>query len=52
MSNISQSYSFEEQLLDQGSGLLGMVEDRNAILKAMWRQDVFQDFLLSEKLQS
>ena len=52
MSNISQSYSFEEQLLDQGSGLLGMVEDRNAILKAMWRQDVFQDFLLAEKLQS
>ena len=52
MSNISQSYSFEEQLLDQGSGLLGMVDDRNAMLKAMWRQDVFQDFLLAEKLQS
>ena len=52
MSNISEAYPFEEQLLDQGSGLLGMVDDRNAMLKAMWRQDVFQDFLLAEKLQS
>ena len=52
MSNISEAYPFEEQLLDQGSGLLGLVENRNAVLKAMWRQDVFQDFLLAEKLQS
>ena len=52
MSNISEAYPFEEQLLDQGSGLLGMVDDRNAMLKAMLRQDVFQDFLLAEKLQS
>ena len=52
MSNISEAYPFEEQLLDQGSGLLGMVDNRNAMLKAMWRQDVFQDFLLAEKLQS
>ena len=52
MSNISEAYPFEEQLLDQGSGLLDLVENRNAVLKAMWRQDVFQDFLLAEKLQS
>ena len=43
MSNISEAYPFEEQLLDQGSGLLDLVENRNAVLKAMWRQDVFQD---------
>ena len=52
MSNINETYPFEEQLLDQGTGLLGMVEDRNRLLKSMYRQDLFQDFLLAEKLQS
>ena len=52
MSNINEAYSFEEQLLDQGTGLLGLVEDRNRLLKSMYRQDLFQDFLLAEKLQS
>jgi hypothetical protein len=52
MSNINEAYPFEEQLLDQGTGLLGMVEDRNRLLKSMYRQDLFQDFLLAEKLQS
>ena len=52
MSNINEAYPFEEQLLDQGTGLLGLVEDRNRLLKSMYRQDLFQDFLLAEKLQS
>ena len=52
MSNINETYPFEEQLLDQGTGLLGLVEDRNRLLKSMYRQDLFQDFLLAEKLQS
>ena len=52
MSNINEAYPFEEQLLDQGTGLLGLIEDRNRLLKSMYRQDLFQDFLLAEKLQS
>ena len=52
MSNINEAYPFEEQLLDQGTGLLGLVQDRNRLLKSMYRQDLFQDFLLAEKLQS
>ena len=52
MSNISEAYPFEEQLLDQGTGLLGLVQDRNRLLRSMYRQDLFQDFLLAEKLQS
>ena len=40
-----------EQLTNTLDGLKDFIEDRNAILHAMWKEDSYNDFLYTEKLQ-
>lgn len=40
-----------EHLTEKLEGLQEFLEDRNAILKAMWREDLYEDFLLKESMQ-
>ena len=41
-----------ENLDENIGGLKGLLEDRNKLLNAMFREDQYDDFLLAEKLQS
>ncbi len=40
-----------EQLTNTLDGLKDFIEDRNTILHAMWKEDSYNDFLYTEKLQ-